>query len=111
MSGNMIGFLMWLFFGIVMVAFGIWAHFSRKAVGFWSNIRVTDENVTDVRKYNNAVAKLFCVYGIIFAILGVPLLSGQNSAWILFSVVGVLFESIFAMVIYTTVIEKRYRVR
>ena len=51
----------------------------------------------------------FCVFGIIFICLGFPLLSGQNSVWILFSVVGVMAEIIIAMVVYTTVIEKKYK--
>lgn len=54
------------------------------------------------------IGKLFCVFGMVFIFLGFQLLSEQNSAWILFSVFGVMFESIIAMVIYTTVIEKKY---
>ena len=55
------------------------------------------------------MAKLFCIYGIVLFGLGLPLLAGQNSPWILISVLGVMFATITAMVIYTTVIEKKYK--
>lgn len=41
--------------------------------------------------------------------MGFPLLSEQGSAWILLSVAGVMVESITAMVVYTIVIEKKYK--
>ena len=48
-------------------------------------------------------------YGIIFVVLGMPLLSGQNSPYILLSVLGVMTETIVTMAIYTLVIEKKYK--
>lgn len=42
-----------------------------------------------------------------FIILGIPLLNGQNSPFIVFSILGIMVEAIVAMVIYTTVIEKK----
>jgi hypothetical protein len=57
------------------------------------------------------VAKLFGVFGVVFIILGLPLLAGQNSAWAILSIVGVMIESIAAMAVYSTVIEKKYRKR
>jgi len=62
-----------------------------------------------VKKYNGAVSKLFIGYGIVFILLGLPMLSGQNSPWIILSIGGIMAESIAAMVIYTVVIEKKYR--
>lgn len=81
--------------------------FFKKAIGFWANAEMFE--VTDIKKYNGAVAKLFCVFGIVFIILGFPLLSEQNSAWILLSVLGLMIEIITAMIVYTTVIEKKYK--
>ena len=73
---------------------------------FWANAEVFE--VSDVKKYNYAVSKLFCVFGIVLIALGIPLLIGQNSAWILFSIIGIMIESIIAMVVYSLRIEKKY---
>ena len=45
----------------------------------------------------------------IFIILGLPLLSGQNSALILLSALGVMVETIVIMAIYGICIEKKYK--
>lgn len=102
-----IGFTAWGVVGILMIGIGIWALFSKKPVNFWANASVSEVN--NPKQYNYAVAKLFCLYGIIFIILGIPLLAGQNSAWILLSVIGVMLESIMAMIIYVLVIEEKYK--
>ena len=102
-----IGFTAWGVAGILMIGIGIWALFSKKPVNFWANTSVSEIN--NPKQYNYAVAKMICLYGIIFIILGIPLLAGQNSAWILLSVIGVMIESIMAMIIYVLVIEKKYK--
>lgn len=109
MNENWIGFAAWCVFGIFMVGMGICALFSKKPVNFWANAKVCEVN--HCKRYNCAVAKLFCLYGIVFIALGIPLLAGQNSVWILLSAVGVMIESIMAMAVYTLVIEKKYRKR
>jgi hypothetical protein len=76
-------------------------------VGFWVNAGKFE--VTDVKKYNGAVGKLFIGYGIVFILLGLPMLSGQNSPWIILSIGGIMVESMGSMIIYTVVIEKKYR--
>ncbi len=76
-------------------------------VCFWANTEVFE--VSDVKKYNHAVFKLFCIFGIVFVALGFPLLAGQNSEWALLSVVGVMIESITPMAVYSIVIERKYR--
>lgn len=65
--------------------------------------------VTDRKKYNAAVGKLFIILGIVFILLGLPLLAGQNSPWIFLSVLGALMECIIAMIVYTVVIEEKYK--
>ena len=47
--------------------------------------------------------------GVVFIILGLPLLSKENVMLIIFSSIGVMIEVIVAMVIYTIVIEKKYK--
>lgn len=102
-----LGFIIWAIFGCFMIGIGISAFFSRKAVGFWANIKTFPVN--DVRGYNHAVGKLFIVYGIVFIVLGMPLLSGQNTPYILLSVLGVMIETIVIMAIYNLSVTKRYR--
>lgn len=55
------------------------------------------------------ISRLFCIFGIVFIALGIPLLDGQNSAWIVLSIVGVMAESIAAMAVYSLMIEKKYK--
>ena len=107
MPGRIIGFVIWSVIGCLFVCLAVYACFSKKPVGFWANADVI--RVTDIKKYNYAVAKLFFIFGIVLIVLGIPLLAGQNSPWILLSVAGIVIESIIAMVVYTLVIEKKYK--
>ena len=109
MTETMLAFIFWSIIGLLFIILGIYAFFSKKAqpMGFWANAKMFE--VTDVRKYNAAMGKLFIGFGMIFIILGLPLLSGQNSALIILSVFGVMAEVILTMAIYTIVIEKKYK--
>lgn len=106
MDGSIIGFIIWALFGCFMIGLGISAFFAKKAVGFWTNIK--NFEVNDLEGYNRATGKLFIVYGVIFIILGIPLFSGQNSPYILLSVLGVMMETIAIMAIYSLYITKKY---
>ena len=107
MNGAIFGFVIWSLLAAFFIGMGVYACFSTKAVGFWANAQVKE--VTDIKRYNFAMAKLFGTYGIVLWVLGLPLLAGQNSPWILVSVLGVMFATITAMIVYTTVIEKKYK--
>lgn len=107
MYGSVIGFILWALFGCFMIGLGISAFFSKKAVVFWANIKTFPVN--DIRGYNRATGKLFIAYGFIFIVLGVPLLSGQNTPYILLSVLGVMIETIAIMAIYSLFITKKYK--
>ncbi|WP_297136879.1 hypothetical protein [Terrisporobacter sp.] len=56
-----------------------------------------------------ALGKLWCAYGFFFILLGIPLLVEQDSPLIIITAVGVIFELIIVMVIYTLKIEGKYR--
>lgn len=105
----MTAFLIWLIFSALFIVYGIHAFRSKKNVpfGFWANAEVFA--VKDVRAYNRAVGKLWCVFGIVLAFLGIPLLAGQNSPYAIISILGIMAEAIAAMVVYVVVIEKKYR--
>lgn len=53
---------------------------------------------------------MFIIYGIVFVILGIPLLEGQNTSYILLSVIGVMVETIAIMVVYSLGIVKFLRI-
>ena len=107
MSEMLIAFGIWCIVGFFFIGLGIYSMFSKKAVGFWANAEMFQ--VTDVKKYNKAMCKLYCIMGVVFIILGFPLLLKEKVVLIFFSSVGVMIEVIVAMVIYITVIEKKYK--
>ena len=79
-------FVIWLLMSIAFVILGIYASVSKKEVafGFWANADTF--SVNDIRAYNCAVGKLWIVFGIVFAFLGLPLLKGQNNPFIILSI-------------------------
>lgn len=105
----MFGFVLWALVGAAFIGLGIYAFVSKREVafGFWANAKMFPVN--DVKAYNRAVGKLWCVFGIVFILFGIPLLKGQNSPAIIISVLGIMIEVIITMVVYTVVIEGRYR--
>ena len=103
----MLGFIIWALVGVLIIALGIKTLFAKKPAGFWANIEIT--KVSDVKGYNRTTGILFILYGVIFILLGIPLLGDQNNAFILMSVVGVMFETIVIMAIYSLFIVKKYK--
>ena len=109
MEGRWIAFIIWALMGVMFIAMGIYDLSSKKAkpFGFWANAEVA--SIEDVKGYNRALGILWCVYGVLFALIGVPLLDGQNSGLIVIPMLGVMFISIAAMVAYIVGIEPKYR--
>ena len=105
----MLVFLLYSLVGAALILLGICAFHSKKEVafGFWANTKMFPVN--NVKAYNRAVGKFWCAYGILFILSGTPLLDSQNTPLILISILGVMAETIAVMVIYVTVIEKKYR--
>ena len=86
---------------------GIIDIFSKKPAGFWANSKPFEVN--DVKGYNRATGLLFIAYGLVFNLLGIPLLMGKNNPFIILSMVGVMFETIVVMAVYSIVITKKYK--
>lgn len=107
--GRMIGFIIWAIVGCFFIGLGIFSFISKnpRPLGFWANAKVFE--VSNVKKYNHAMGILWCVFGIVFIVLGIPLLGGQNNPLILFSVIGAMAEAIAVMVVYVLIIEKKFR--
>lgn len=68
MTGNIIGFVIWLVVGVIIIGLGIRAYLSRKVICFWANIKPI--SVNDIMGYNRAVGKLFVIYRILAENLG-----------------------------------------
>lgn len=105
----MAAFIIWAIMGAGFIGLGIYNIVSKRntASGFWANAKTLP--MEDIQAYNKAVGKLWCVFGVVLILLGVPLLAGQNSPLIIISILGIMIETIVTMVVYTTVIEKKYR--
>ena len=103
----MMAFLICCSIALIFVIIGFTGINKKEPVGFWANSNKKPE-VEDVKGYNRAVGIMWFVFAIIMALLGIPLLAGQNSPWVFLTVVGVLIEVIGVMVVYTCVIEKKY---
>ena len=106
MNKLILAFIIWAIVGLFFIILGIRSFSAKEAVGFWANAKTVP--MKDVKSYNKAVGKLFITFGIIFILLGLPLLAGQNSPLILISCIGVLFSTIFIMAAYMR-IENKYR--
>ena len=115
MSEFILAFLIWAAIGCAFVLFGLYSIYSAsrrsRPFGFWANADTFPVKKEKVTAYNRALGKLWCAFGVIFILLGLPLISGDSGspALILCSTVGVMGDVIAAMVIYITVIEKKYR--
>ena len=110
MGERLWAFIIWTIVGIVFIVMGIYDMNSKKAkpFGFWANAEVGP--IEDVKAYNRALGKLWCVYGVLFILIGFPLLIlNEQNAW-LFAIpmVGTMLISIGAMAVYSIGIEAKY---
>ncbi|WP_283684777.1 hypothetical protein [Parablautia sp. Marseille-Q6255] len=90
--------------GIIYICIAIYIWFSKKAIAFRGSKKFIE--VTDIRKYNYAMSKLYVVTGIVWILFGLFLLTG-HSKWI--SVVGVVMVNIVFSVVDSLAIEKKYK--
>ncbi len=111
MEEGIIAFIIWVVVGVLFILMGIYCSISKKEkpFGFWANAEVAP--IEGVKGYNRALGKLWCVYGILFILIGLPLLGGQNSGVIIITMLGAMFISMGAMIAYVVAIEPKYRKR
>lgn len=103
---GLIGFVVWTIVSLMFVLIGIYAWNTKKAVGFFTFQKPLE--LTDVKGYNHAVAKLWFVFAAVMILLGLPLLAGQNSPYIMISVFGAMFAVIGIIIAYLK-IEQKYK--
>lgn len=109
MEERLLSFIIWAIIGLAFLIMGIYILNCKKTApfGFWANANTSPiENVTS---YNRALGILWCVYGILFILIGIPLLLEQIPGLIIIPILGTLFITIAAMVVYVIAIEGRYR--
>lgn len=110
--GRILGFAIWSLCGLLFIGIGIYNFFSKapRPFGFWANAETIPVKAEKIRAYNHALGKLWIAAGISFILLGLPLLiSGQNSPWIVLSILGSLLWAIGIMIIYVLGIERKYK--
>ena len=111
MGEGLIAFIVWTIMGVLFIVMGIYDMNSKKEkpFGFWANAEVGP--IEDLKGYNRALGILWCVYGILFVLIGLPLLilDEKNSGLIIIPVVGAMLISIGAMIVYSVGIESKYR--
>ena len=109
MTEMQLAFIIWIVVGLIFTIYGVIVMCSKKErpFGFWANAQMFA--VDDVKGYNRATGKLFTGFGIVFCVLGLPLLKGENTGFVMITSIGTMLASIVTMTIYVTVIEKKYR--
>ena len=100
-------FIVWAGVGAVFIVLALYCLTAQKPCGFWANVKT--EPVEDVRGYNRAMALLWSVYGLVFTLLGLPLLAEEFLPFTMFLPVAVMAETIAAMLLYTQKIDKKFR--
>lgn len=98
--------LIFILLGLLFIGMGIYCYWAKEAVSFWANIERPLMN--QVKEYNRKVGNLWIVYGLSFVILALPFRAGQNSGWIVISVLGVVFMTLWLMIMYS-LLESKYR--
>ena len=106
---EIMGFVIWVICGLLFVGIGIYDYMSKKQVGFWANFDVPE--VEDVIGFNKAVGRLFITYGVVFILIGIPLIPSifyKNILLVFIPIIGTVFETIWLMVYFVMKIEKDY---
>lgn len=100
--------LLWSACSLIILIYGIFAFFSKKAYGFWANGKDPVE-VIDVKSYNHALGRLFIVYAVLLELLGIPLLTPERKLLIaLVTGLGTGIVTIAMVTWYVIKIEQKY---
>lgn len=102
-----IAFVIWSMVSLLffMISLSTWR--AKREVGFFNGVK--PPKMKNAIAYNHAVAKLWFVFGIIFEILGIPLLFiEQNSPIVFLIVIGVILLIIGTIIVYLR-IEQKHR--
>ena len=108
MTEGIIAFIIWIMVSLVFVVIGIYDLRAKEVVGFWSNGKKPIVQEENLKAYNRAVGSLWIAFAVVFMLLGLPLLAGDNSPLIVVTLLGSLVSIVVLMAVYVLVIEKKY---
>ncbi|MBE5882338.1 MAG: hypothetical protein E7289_08550 [Lachnospiraceae bacterium] len=108
MTEGIIAFVLWVAVSFIFVIIGIYDLRADKVVGFWSNGKRPEVKKENIKAYNRAVGILWIAFAIAYILLGLPLLAGDNSPYIVITLLGSIVCVIALMAIYVLVIERKY---
>lgn len=108
MTEGIIAFIIWVLVSLIFVVIGVYDIRSDKVAGFWANAKRPEVAPEHVKAYNRAVGILWIGFAIIYILLGLPLLAGDNSPLIVITLLGSLLSVVVLMAVYVLVIEKKY---
>lgn len=101
-----IAILIFVLLGLLFIGMGIHCYLAKEAVHFWANVKRAE--IRHVKEYNRKVGNLWFLYGGSFLVFALPFKAGQNSGWIVISVLGIVFMSLLLMILYS-LLESKYR--
>lgn len=108
MTEGVLAFILWVAVSSIFIIIGIYDLRADKVVGFWSNGKRPEVEKEKVKDYNRAVGRLWIAFAIAYILLGIPLLAGDNSPYIVITLLGSLAGVIVLMAVYVLVIERKY---
>ena len=101
----MFAFVIWTLCVLIFLGIGIFDWRAQKPVGFYSGIK--PPQVSDVKKYNHAVAVLWIVSAVLMELMALPFLFGrQKSLVFLVPVLGTVAIVLAMPVVYNRILKK-----
>jgi uncharacterized iron-regulated membrane protein len=101
-------FGLWCAVSALMIALGVITYNMKKPAGFFAN-SPAPAKVTDTKKYNHALGKLWIAYGILLMASGLPLLKEKPGALLIITMLGTVFSTLAMVCIYAAVIAPKYK--
>lgn len=99
------GFIIWTVCALMFIKAGLASKHSTKPAGFFANVEAPEVN--NVEEYNQKVAKLWIVSGLLFELLGIPFLfAKQNSPIYIIPILGTVFLVIGMVIVYMNIQSK-----
>lgn len=105
MTEGMTALLIWEACAVLFAGIGISCFLAKKTVGFFANAE--PPKIRDVKAYNRAVGRLWLVFAVVFALLGIPLL-WPDSPLVLLGIIGLMWAIIVVIIVYLR-IEQKYK--
>lgn len=97
--------------GIMMFGVALYYVFSKKPVTIYNQMKPPlSTELTDVKKYNHATAKLMFAYGCVFIIEGI-ILSSEPMTCMVVGILTVMPGIVIVIAIYETLVIKKYKIK